>query len=64
MGEMKKQKQNRSTLGQARLFFILISSQMTRWVNPINKGGILQFILRPAQGVDGTEAHKPHDGNY
>lgn len=28
---------------------------MTRWVNPINKGGILQFILRPAQGVGGTE---------
>lgn len=24
----------------------------------------MQFILRLAQGVGGTEAHKPHDGNY
>lgn len=31
---------------------------MTRRVNPSNKGGNLQFILRPAQGVTGTKAHK------
>ena len=63
-GEIKKKKQQRRTLGQLDCFFILISSQMTRSVNPSNNGGILQFILTLAQGVGGTEAHKPPDGNY